>query len=319
MDGLTPPAGEVSRTDRGQLLLVSAVALAVLFVTLAVILTTAIHTETIATGASETDNERAVVTHQASVDRHAGESIERVNEADHDTYESLEADLRERIAAWNDLSSRHDGGAGAASNVSLVAVTEGTRIVHEDGAEDFTNATGEQSWTVADDVSATRDFRMTVTRQSLRAPGGKSCDESGDCFEVTIDDGTDTWTMAVSAAQNEVVVDVENTSGDHTTCSVANQSAEIDLLAGTIEDTPCPALRFVDDVESSYDIHYGNADNASGTYTLTVDRRLSESPAVGGSPSYEPVIDDATLAVSYRTPAVQYETERRVLPGDFDD
>ena len=313
MESVTP-----GRANRGQLLLVSAIALAIFLVALAMILSTAIYSESLATGGDTTTDERAAIQYQSAVDRHASESLERVNSANYSTYDSLEANLSQEVATWNDVSARHSAGEGAASAVTITSITDGTRVLQHDADRNFSNRNGESSWQVAQNVTAVRDFRMTVSRDSLHNPGNESCDESGDCFDVIVENGTDTWIASVSRSGNDVVVTVENSSGAVETCSESGTTIAIDFSAGTIADSNCSALQFEQDREEPYSIAFDDADAVAGSYELTADRQFPSVPSLESTPAYEPVIYDVTLDVSYQTAAVTYQTEHRVTPGDSD-
>lgn len=125
--------------ERGQLLLVAAIGLAVLFISLALILNTAVHTEAVATEDSNLRDERAAAQYQDSVRRGVGGIVTNVNEYNHSSYEALNANLSDQIADWNGLASRQSAIDGTATNVSLTSTTNGTSIQQDNAFRDFTN------------------------------------------------------------------------------------------------------------------------------------------------------------------------------------
>ena len=309
--------------ERGQLLLVAALGLAVLLVVLALILSTSMHTGTTATGASDSlHEEREATGYQESAHRGVSGIIERVNENDTSSYEGLEENASNAIDDWNDVTARQYAGDGRATNVSLVSVTNGTYVVQDAESRDFTNRSGTTDWTVAESVSSVRGFRMTVTEDRLYEPGNGACTDPDDCFTVEVENGSAVWRALVYSPGNSstVYLRVETPSGDSDECTASNGSARIDFTKGTVDDQDCEVLSFGEGVSAPYNVTYRSADEITGRYELTVDRELSSSPHfdADGSPSIEPAIYAANVSVTYRSPALTYETEIRVVPGEED-
>lgn len=307
--------------ERGQLLLVAAIGLAVLFVMLALILNTAIYAEAIATQHDASQHERGAIEYQESVHRGVSGSIARVNAQNDSSYESLDANLSTQVDEWSESARRHAAVDGASASASLVDTTNGTRIVH-DGSQ-FTDRDGAANWTPVESVSNVRAVRMNVTADSLYEAADGSCTESDGCFYVEVEDGSDVWRLFVYRTDDGNVTTRVDTPSGSGTCDASGESVEIDVTAGTVNGERCPHLSFAEGVGAPYDVTYVNADRIEGSYELTVDRsydQLSSSPHYGddGSPRVERAIYAANVSVAYRSSHLTYTTELRVAPGESD-
>lgn len=311
------------RDERGQLLLVAALALGVLLVALALIVSTAIHTEAVSTqGSDALHDERAAVSYQESAHRGVAGIVGRVNENGSASHDELAENLSAGVVEWNDAAARGYARDGTAANASLVGVTDGTRVAQDD-ARDFGNRSGSSEWTVAESASNVREFRMNVSADALAEPANETCTGSDGCLTVEVEDetGADPWRMFVySSDENTTSVRVTPPSGDDGVCDASGELVEIDVTAGTVDGEDCEYLTFAENVSTPYDVAFANADAVVGTYELTVDRELSADPHfdVDGSPTVEPAIYAANVSVTYRSPNLVYETEIRVAPGEGD-
>ena len=309
--------------DRGQLLLVAAIGIAVLLIVLAVLLNTAIYTGAVATDGASEHEERSALAYLDGVQRGVSGIIASTNnDSDGATSEAeLAAILDEEVDDWSRVASRYGAMDGVSTSVSLKSVVYGTRIVQENETRHFTNASGEAEWTVVENVSHLREFRMNVTADSLSETQNETCAEVDDCFRTTLeDDGGSAWHLYLFANESgNVVVEVITPTGSET-CLSSSESVSIDLVAGTVDGESCEPMDEFPDGTTPYDITYVNADNVSGEYELGVDSRLVSASDFeeGGSPRAVPVIDEAVVTVTYRSSSLMYVTELRVSPGEGD-
>ena len=310
---------DVSRgdEDRGQLFLVGALSLAVLFVVLALLMNTAIYTENIATRGTGSGTGEAIRYGQAVRAGTAG-LVGYVNAHHNSSYGALDANLTAGVDTMSDATSVHYAYEGARADAALVSTVNGTRIAHDNGTRAFTNESGTADWTLASSVDGTRAFRLNVTRGDLA--GGASS-----AFRVNVSNGTHTWRAYVYNDGDTVAVKVENDSEDLSTeqCLAPNEADHtvVDLTRGTVGGEPCPLLDFGRGISGPYSIGFENGDQATGTYGLVVDEpALADDPNdvffddASNSPYATPAIYSATVEVRYEGPQITYRTNVTVAP-----
>ncbi|WP_256287779.1 hypothetical protein [Halobellus inordinatus] len=297
------------RVDRAQLLLVGALALAVLFVALALLLNTAIYTGNLATREAGVDSAGAI--EYASEARTAGEdAIRSVNYRNNSSHSALNTSLRSTLRIWDDAAAQHRAVVGDGADVDLVGATNGTRIQQDDVTQKFTTAGGVANWTVASDpdLSGLRSLRLTVDETTL-ASG-----PSDDAFHLNVASDAGTRNISVYDDSGPTVQVSENGSVVDT-CSPGSFSGDtfrIDVANASVGGSPCSNLSVVDDVGGDLEIAYTNGDEAGGRYTMVVDE-----PGVGpasSDPYSTPAIYAADLHVTYRTPKLDYEARIEVVP-----
>lgn len=311
--------------DRGQLLIVAAVGLAILLTALALALNTAAYAEV---HVSETDTglqeERDAVRYQESVRRAVAGMIGSNSSIE------TESGLRANLAEWTELASPGHARDGAATNATLTDTTIENRIVQDD-ARAFEDQSGAADWTVASNVSAVDAYETEVQAADLATTD--DCASTEECFALTVeDDDGDTWRMFVySSSGNETVeVDVETANGSDYYCKAEASSTSINVTGGAFveeDGTECTFESFTQDdqVGSSYTLRYESAGNVSGTYNLSVTGDVvngsieeDERYDATGSPRIDPDVVAANVSIRYQSPDLRYEAEIRVVPGDAD-
>jgi len=312
-------AGRRRGDDRGQLLLVGSLALAVVFVSLALLLNTAIYTGNLATRDAGVDAGPAV--EYVSESRSAGvDAVASVNRRNNTSAADLTRAFDATMTRWDDLAAHHRAVAGDVTAVDVAGVTNGTRIQQDDASRDFTNASGAENWSVASGVSDVRSVRLTVDGAVLAdSPSDFVADEVFH-INVTDDDGTRSAYVYDTGSGPEVrVVD----GGTATTCSAGSAPDEtvvVDVSNASVGGAPCPALGGLDDTAGTASVDYRDAGAAGGTYTMVVDEppsnlSLSGLNAAGsGSPYWTYAIHSAELTVTYRTDELDYEATVGVVP-----
>ena len=301
--------------DRGQLLLVGALALAVVFVALALLLNTAIYTGNLATRDSGVDGTPAI--EYASEARAAGvDAVRSVNRRNDSSSGDLTRAFGATMTRWDDAASHHAAVSGHAADVDVAGTTNGTRIRQADATRSYVDDSGASDWTVVTGVTDVRSLRLTVDASELASgPSG--------AFHVNVTAGAGTRTAAVYDTGSGPEVRVVD-GGTTTTCpagSVTGGTFAVDVPNASVGGAPCPALGALDDTAGSVTVAYRNADAAGGTYTMVVDEppaALSLSGlnagAGSGSPYWTYAIYGAELEVTYRTDAVDYEATIGVVP-----
>jgi hypothetical protein len=314
--GLSPPGGpgsdrvgesDGSEGDRGQIILVTAFALAVAFVALSVVINGAIFTQNLATRGDTAGGGDALQQRQQA-EQMAGDLVGHVNanysgSADNDTRTS---EFRGALGDLSNASSFQQSISGRAVDYIYVGANNGTRITNASGA--FESDSGSEDWVVAESVNGTRQFDMEVDASLLNTT-------VGDAFTVSITNGSASWKMAVYNSSSNVEIETTDGNGNTATCS-ADSSAAINVTAGLLDGQPCAALEVGENVTGNYDIIYNNSDQVGGSYSLVVNATGGD---IGDVTSQEVVLYSATVEYTYRTANLVYETDIRVAPGEPDD
>ncbi|QLG26492.1 hypothetical protein HUG10_02580 [Halorarum halophilum] len=307
--------------DRGQLMLVGALALAVLFVSFAFLLNAAIYTETIASRGTGVEADTVVGYRNAAVDATGG-TIDRLSAGENRSYDSLHGNLTTAVGDWDRGTARQYAIEGDAPSVEVVSVTNGTRVV-QNGTRNFTDADGAANWTLAEDVR-TRNYTMTVEGNDL-AQSSQSDVLNGNtdgAFNFTFENASGNYSIYVYESGGEVELRAEDPDGnDVGSCTRSSGQVEVDFTAGTVDGADCDALDFYRALEGSYELRYANADHVSGTYATTVDAEHDELvgghyAAYGGDgPFRSTAIYAVDIEVVLRSASVYYRNEGTVAPG----
>lgn len=320
--------GSLRGDDRGQLFLVGALALSVILVALAVLLNTAIYTGNIATRDPATGS-ADVIEYRAAANEMAGSTLIGVNYRNNESYAALESNFAESVGNWSVAATKHSVVVGTDAYTKVLGTTRGTRIVQH-GDRNLTSAARDANWILAENVRV-RAFTLTVDKSTLPtvSPDDSASDFS-DTFHVAITDSIGhEWRMYVYVADSGdatlAIVDQTDSTLDGT-CSASTTDPTVDLTDGSFGGSNCNALSFWDDAEGPYDIRYRNTASTDGNYSLVVDSEystLSSRPvyhadAEDASPYVTRALYSAKLSVTYRSSTVDYSTEFRVAPGEYD-
>ena len=315
-------------SERGQLLLIAALAVAVILVGVALLLNAAIFTENIATRETGADGREATNIREATV-ADIGELIERENERENET------DVTDRVGDGIDaiipLVERDHVRHGTVVNLERRGIDEGERIEWDRNvrSEDFTvesvveNESREPDWPLLSEVNGTRAFTLALddgSLQSMNDPNATQlANETTGAFGIEFT-GTDVSQYAYEDGGNVVVAQVSGGSVDHR-CSITPASADevtVDLtgerLTADEETTRChrglwPTTDF-DEIDT---IEVVNGDRAAGTLSLTIDH---ESTAADESElTSEDVVYAAIVEFRYTSAALEYRSTIEVAPG----
>lgn len=315
------PAPRTRRDDRAQLMLVAALALAVLFVSLALLLNTVIYTGNLATRSVGGDSDAVAGYRTAAIDA-ADTSLGDANAHENWNYSELETAFDAAMRDWDAAASRHRAVTNTATELNVTAKTNGTRLRQDDASRSFLNKTPSENWSVAEDVGGYRDFTMTVDRSALTNISATDTTDdptdlgTAEVFHLTLTaDGGTEYTAFVGQGEgsNVSVVVFENATRTATcTAPASGGTARIDVSNGTVGGTDCDALAFGDGVDGPFTLRYDDGDDAAGTYSLVVDTPYIEhdedfADTAGSSPYRTRVLYGAELELVYRTPSTHYE------------
>jgi len=304
--------------DRAQIILITGLTLAVLFVAVVLLLNTVIYTENLATRGADAGGAEAIEFRDGTVDDLAG-ILEREHRngtanatgpflASAERYGRTVADLRARDGVVADV------------RVNDSTVEPGYFIAQNEtdtGFRDMTAPDGTTDWTVASNVTRTRNYRLTVEPASLS-------DSATGAFTVVADGTNETWSVALSDSGGNVSVTVDNgtTTVSETFRPRPDGNHTVDLTAGTVNGEPFDALVWAEGVQTgsdSFDVRYENGSEARGTYRFAVDDRDGGSPLDASSRPY--VVEgiySVEVEILHRTPELTYGDVIRLAPGERD-
>lgn len=301
----------LARTDRGQLIVIGAVALAILLVVIALSLNTAllgvVH---VAQADSSLTQERGALAYQSSVDRGVAGILEHLDDGA-TTYTAIEAAVTTELDAWDAVVADGYHREAVSTGVTVQDVTFISTVIHDEVGP-FADQSGATNWTLAEDVSTIHAYEITI--EEAATFNVSDCTDA-DCFQLDIHDGTDEWSMAVRAGDNESLW----LSFPGTQCQQLDTPVTIDVMAGTTSDPSCTFTPVTEEVAGPYTVSYGYADGVEGTYQMTatgklVEDTIADDPRYGttGSPRIEATPAGATVDLRYRSPGLQYATETTV-------
>jgi hypothetical protein len=305
-----------SDADRGQLLLVGALSLAVLFVALALLLNTAIYTGNLATREAGVEGTEAIEYTSASREG-AVAAIESVNRRNDSSHATLSSALRETMAAWDDTAAHHRAVNGDAANAAVVGTTNGTRIRQREANRNFSSVGGAPDWTVVDGATGIRSIRFEVYATRLK------------------NGPTDSFRMNVSSAEGTRSLSLYNNSTDDpralidgpegtSVCpagSVTGGTFAVDVANGSIGGASCSALTRLDDTSGTVTVEYDDGDVGGGAYSMVVNGTSSSLSLPGlaspgtDDPDWTDALYGASIRISYRTPQLEYTTTVAVVPA----
>ena len=308
--------------DRGQLILVTGLLVAVAIVALVVLLNTAIYTENLASRGADQSG-REAIEFRSTVADGVGGLIDAENDREHGSQGAVEANVTAGIESIDDHVARDYGigGVVVGINDSTVNVHAG-RLIRQNESGAFEGNAGGSDWVLASGVADTRAFVLTVDRSSLNEANVTSASSSG-AFHVLVDGGGPQWNVYVyrnRSTPNDVTVatDAGGTVAEH--CTVDASEVTIDVTGGTVGGNACPGLRWAEGASPPYDLEFRNGNNASGTYDLTVNTTTTGSVNDGRSnptaPYWVPAVYSVEFEAYYRSPTLAYRTTVRVAPGE---
>ncbi|WP_137287128.1 DUF7261 family protein [Halorussus salinisoli] len=310
------------RRDRGQLILVTGLAIAVMLVALVLLLNTVIYTQNLATRGAEVDD-TAAITYQQEVVDSVGGVVDAENREGYDDRSKVEENVTAAIDRLDGLSARYHAEEGTVARVETdtLALTEGTLLYQTNASRNFTSDGESDDWELAEDVTNARHVRFTVSGENLSdgRPGS---------FHVRLvgDDGTNWRVYLYNDTDDDVAVAVQNgTDTPELACTTSGPEATVDLTRGTLNGSACPKLVWATDLDSPYRVEFQNADEAIGTYELTADESGGATDVETGnfaganaeeSPRAVPAVYAAEFDLHFETPDLTFHTTVRVARGE---
>ncbi len=304
--------------DRGQLLLISGLVVAVSLVALVVLLNASIYSENVATRGIEAADGEALEVRAAAVEE-TGALIDGTNRNRPANHSEATAAVERGIADLDEYLARAYADRGGVTRVSgdPSSIRAGRYVTGNLTA----NGTGDANATLADGVAQTRGFVVDVDSANLSSTDAAGA--SDDAFYIEFDDGVnetrEVYVYRDDADTNVTVAVGENGSAPTVVCSTpAADRVAVDLTGGTLGDERCPGLwaTSAGALGAPYDVTLERTDEANGTVTATA--RPDSGDAVDSDLTATPAVYDAEIDLSYRTAELRFETTVRVAPGEPD-
>lgn len=305
--------------NRGQLILVTALAIAVMLVGMVLLLNTVIYAENLATRGADIGGQDTVEYRQIVITG-VGDTVDHENERDHESYSEVHENVSAAIGRLDELIAQKHLSRSELVEISNVTLTNGTLLTHPKDTDGFNATGGASDWMLVSDVTATRGFVLSI--DSTDVSGGSA----GNGFQVVVEDGAgEQWKLFVYD-DGATTVSVKNGSegGPTVVCSSIGPAETVDLTTGKINGEHCPGIVFGKGITSPYSISFVNGDRIGGTYELTVNRKPTDPsiqanfdmPSSESAPRYAYAIYDVTVDVRYRTNVIRYTDQIRIAPGE---
>lgn len=310
------------RGARGQLIIVTGLLLAVVFVGLALVLNAGIYAENLSS--RETGETERALSFSVDAEAAVAEAYERTNDNASATATEARDTFQTSMADWTAAQQRRAAGRG--TGVETTTTPEvGWRLEQSaDGA--FTSNGGDGNWTLVDGADSVAAFELNVTRQELHDADGDWSGVNGS-FQVAVS-GSDDWRLHLFRNSSHVLAHA-GVPGEHSgiadlpdddTCAVALSRARVDLRAERLGGLDCEALNFSDDVDDEIDVAFDNAtrggEQVNGTYTVVVNGSTAANTGAfddpdGDDPTATAVIYAATYDVHYSRSDVDHSRTGR--------
>jgi hypothetical protein len=315
-------AADPERFDRGQLFLITGLAIGVVFVSLVLLLNAAIYTENLATRGMEADTSAAVEFRSETV-AHVGGLVDAENARVYGTESAVETAVDDGIARMDKQVYNRTARHGVVTAVEPTGTATNGRYVAQNDSGWLTadgSAGGAVNWTLASGVDETRQFGVRFNRTELvetNSPGA-------DALRVNVsEDGDPDHFGAIyvynSTADGNVTVETKGGPGDarSTACELPAErladNVTLDVTGGELDGVDCGAL-WPSGV-GTHSLSFANGDATTGTYESTI-----RGGSVNGGTNVDvgEAIYSLDVRVLYDSASLQFETTVRVAPGEPD-
>jgi len=299
------PRERFREADRGQLLLVSGLVVAVSLVALVVLLNASIYGENVATrGVEAADGEALEV--RAAVVEEAGARLDAANRDGPTTAADVDAGVD---AIDRNLTARYSSRGGIAA-VDLIDTRPGRY---------FTGSVNDS--TTVTEVDRIRAFSL-ANESDLPSTDAANADAAA--LAVVLNDTAADTTHEVYLYENGgdvVVARGENGSTPTERCRypVSGEPAALDLTGDRLDGEPCPGIwpeALSDETDGPFHVEFENADGVDAETTATVGD--DANPTSDTALTVRDAVYAATIEFRYRTADLRFETPIRVAPGEPD-
>lgn len=310
---LRPEAG----CDRGQLLVIIALVLGIVFVALAIVVNAAIFTENLAT--RETVDSERTAAFTGDVERAIEVRYNQTNSNGSHTASAASSTFDDTFRTWTDQRSNVSATEGGFFDATWTTHVGWRLEQSTDGSFAPADNRDETDWTVAPNARNISAFELNVTREDLHNGADTAA------FHVLLSDNdSDTWTIYVYRDGDGAIV---VTADDPTTtpkCTRATDRAVIDVRNGTFAGPECAALVPPTSLDGQLQVEFGNVqatdgpERVNGTYTVVVNRSNAVATDDDGEPikfnrsgEAPPTASAVVYAVDYTTTYERADVEHQ--------
>ena len=276
--------------DRGQMILVAGVILAVLFVALALLVNAAIYTDNVATRGGDSAGE--ALEYQAGVVDSVGGLIDAENaNGENATVGEIEAAVESGTVEIDATMTETHLRRGAATKTTYTGTSEGGLLLRETGPDTF------EDWTA--NASAVRGFVIDLDTSTMS--------NSDPSFVINLD-GTE---VDVNRTSDEIVVSGGMNNTEHRVD--ATGIVRFDVTGERLDGEP---VRFGwPTLDANSEIGIRNGVNGGGSYELTIvdEDETTDLPIETSEALYSADVD-----LRIDTPELRYERTVRIAPGEPD-
>lgn len=342
----------LSRDETGQIIVVLALLIAVVFVGLAVTVNSAIYAENLATRTTSETTECGGLSLPAQLEADYTELVEWRNEQTATTnYTAVAAKFETDFDAYETPVQEWCAQTGIAVATTLRGTEEGVRLRQTNESRDFTDKNGNWNWTLTTDAPRAGQFAVTIDPTALYEDDLDLtlATLASEAFhiEFTLDSyggaGDGVWRIYFyrgSLTDNvyAVVETPEQTFADDTltkvsgmlsqTCTAHGDTVGLRLRAGTFGGAPCSEFSFYEAI-GSHDVSFANARvdpvlapetaRARGGYNILYETRNINENAFhdvgGGQPFEQSAITEMRYDATVETPDSTYRySNATVIP-----
>jgi hypothetical protein len=279
------PADDTS--ERGQILIIVGLLVAVMLVALALVLNSAIFAENLST--RETADSEEPSAYAVDAESTVADVYDRTNANDTRKAVYANTSFNESFETWADSRSDTAAENGALFEADWTAYV-GWRLEQTENRS-FTPANDPDAteWVLSNgtNVRNVSTFKMDVSRDDLYE-GDDQDDVKNNAFNLFVTDGTDDWELFVYRTGGNMVVNDTATSDK---CTSGSSRAEIIVRAGGGEfDGSCDELDLPSALDDDLQVEFRNVqatdgtERVNGTYTLVVNGSDAIARDAGGHP-----------------------------------
>jgi hypothetical protein len=338
--------------SRGQLMIITALLLAVLFVGLALVLNSAIYTENLASRSSNDAGVCSASDLQQDLRTDFVEMIDKTNARTGTTdHAQISAALERDLGVYNNITTSDCVRKGSWADFNIHDTKNGTRLRQTNESRDFTDTNGNWNWTLTSDVPDGGQFAMAIQSVSLyeddldttlstlssRAFAVEfhlsSYGGSGDgIWRVYFYRGSmsdNVYAIVEQPDQNfsqMSLTDVDDIYNQ--TCIARGDTVSIQFSESLYGGKPCTELAFYDDIDA-HEVAFKNARaegaltddtaRARGSYDILIEsttfNQTAFEPFGSGQPFYQAAITEMRYSASVDSNDARFTIENaRVVP-----
>lgn len=320
-------------SERGQLILIGALGLAIVLLGLAVVFNSVVLADETSSAAIESEVDSVGV-----FNKHVRKDVRTLTvHVNHrqvygnpNAQAKLNGSLRANVSEYGRvLATTYAADSGTQANASFVRRNEtGVRIVQaEDGT--FEDSGGTDDWTpVGGSSPGAYPGEREVGWFVMNVNATQTSDRTQDSFTILIEgDGGENVSLELNQNAStegvESALDVDSNvstgANGSVTCLASGDRVLLDVVAGRCVNEDGKVVPTVEDLQAPYSIEFENGTDGYGKYSIVTAPDASASYTCGASPTFPcttPVAWSIEVDVTYRTDDLSYANRQNVTVYD---